>query len=260
MDNKTISEGMVISNLLAEVEHLKDELVRVRTDYDAQYKAQLDAEARWANQCNDLQRQLDAKDEEINKREAFHASTANRAERNRGQLRGQVVDLERQLAKCRTKVKEYETDDDRWEHTARFCTEQSQKAQKARNDAQAQVARLRGVLGSYCVAMGKIYNHNEAARAAVVQHFGTVHPQDTLASASSSCQHEWYDPDGDMTCKKCGMVQWEMEHKAAQVVEALKAITCGVYNGPTEEELLLRITQGEMQAAQHALRNYEAGR
>ena len=44
----------------------------------------------------------------------------------------------------------------------------------ARNDA------LVEVLEKYKKAMDNIYNHNEASRAAVVMHFGTLHPQQAI--------------------------------------------------------------------------------
>ena len=37
------------------------------------------------------------------------------------------------------------------------------------------IGELASELKRYMAAMDKIYNHNEAARAAVVEHFGTLH-------------------------------------------------------------------------------------
>jgi hypothetical protein len=45
-----------------------------------------------------------------------------------------------------------------------------------------EVVRLRGFLKIYRDALDSIYNHNEAARAAVVMHFGTTHPVIELPS------------------------------------------------------------------------------
>lgn len=43
---------------------------------------------------------------------------------------------------------------------------------------EAKLGKARECIGKYRRAIDAIYNHNEATRAAVVQHFGVLHPAD----------------------------------------------------------------------------------
>jgi hypothetical protein len=85
------------------------------------------------------------------------------------------------------------------------------KARLASLTAERKCAELSEALRKYRVAMDALYNHNEAVRAAVVQHFGTLHPQAALASQPA--------PEG----KPCPpMPLWKCEKHGARLCPSLE--------------------------------------
>ncbi len=99
--------------------------------------------------------------------------------------RNRILDLEQQLS---AKQKELEETTDTLHQQIRNDQQQlAAEREKIKQHwiihdlASQREQTLVDALQKYMVAMDAIYNHNEAARTAVVQHFGTLHPPTAFA-------------------------------------------------------------------------------